>query len=132
MGWWKIISYFRQMNNVTQSKIFYLGAQALSRDKIKSGKFFEIFLLYCWSNYIRSSLALDLNSTSVIRKVPCEKSSNKWVKILKFWRIEMSYVQNKNRGGKVRLLGIATCPNVNDIMDIMCIKCTRSEQVYDF
>jgi hypothetical protein len=37
------------------------------------------------------------------------------VKILKFWRTELSYAQNKNRGEKVRLLGMDTCPSLNDI-----------------
>ena len=29
---------------------------------------------------------------------------------------ELSYAQNKNRGGNVGFLGIDTCPNLNDIM----------------
>ena len=49
-----------------------------------------------------------------------------------FWRTELSYAQNKQRGEKERLLGIDTCPSLNDIMGIRCIKCSRSEQVYDF
>jgi hypothetical protein len=44
----------------------------------------------------------------------------------------LSYAQNKNRGEKMRLLGMDTYPSLNDIMEIMCNKCTRSEQVYDF
>ena len=61
-----------------------------------------------------------------------EKFGNKCVKILKFWRTELSYAQNKNRGKKMRLLGMDTCPSLNDIMEIRCNKCTRSEQRYDF
>jgi hypothetical protein len=61
-----------------------------------------------------------------------EKFGNKCVKILKFWRTELSYAQNKNRGKKMRLLGMDTCPSLNDIMEIRCNKCTRSEQGYDF
>ena len=60
------------------------------------------------------------------------KFGNKCVKILKFWRTELSYAQNKNRGKKMRLLGMDTCPRLNDIMEIRCNKCTRSEQGYDF
>jgi hypothetical protein len=37
-----------------------------------------------------------------------EKFGNKCVKILKFWRTELSYAQNKNRGRKMRLLGMDT------------------------
>ena len=33
---------------------------------------------------------------------------------------------------KMLLLGMDTCPSLNGIMEIRCIKCTRSEQVYDF
>jgi hypothetical protein len=61
-----------------------------------------------------------------------EKIGNKCVKILKFWRTEPSYAQSKNRGKKMRLLGMDTCPSLNDIMEIRCNKCTRSEQGYDF
>jgi hypothetical protein len=60
------------------------------------------------------------------------KCGNKCVKILKFWRTELSYVQNKNRNKKMRLLGMNTCPSLNDIMETRCNKCTRSEQGYDF
>jgi hypothetical protein len=48
------------------------------------------------------------------------------------WRTELLYGQNKNRGEKMGLLGMNTCPSLNDIMDIRCNKCTRSEQGYDF
>ena len=51
---------------------------------------------------------------------------------LKFWRTEISYAQNKNRDKKMRLLGMDTCPSLNDIMKIRCNTCTRSEQGYDF
>jgi hypothetical protein len=61
-----------------------------------------------------------------------EKFGNKCVKILKFWRTELSYAQNKNMGKKIRLLRMDTCPSLNDIMEIRCNKCTRSEQGYDF
>ena len=40
--------------------------------------------------------------------------------------------KTKNRGKKMRLLGMDTCPSLNDIMEIRCNKCTRSEQGYDF
>jgi hypothetical protein len=48
---------------------------------------------------------------------------NTCVKILKFWRTELSYAQNKNRGKMMRLLGMDICPNLNDIMEIRCNKC---------
>ena len=70
--------------------------------------------------------------TSVSRGSLYEKFGNKCVKILKFWRTELSHAQNKNRGKKMRLLGMDTCPSLNDIMEIRCNKCTRSEQGYDF
>ena len=77
-----------------------------------------------------------INFNDRVRKVPkislYEKFGNKCVKILKFWRTELSYAQNKNRGKKMRLLGMDTCPSLNDIMEIKCNKCTRSEQGYDF
>jgi hypothetical protein len=44
--------------------------------------------------------------TSVSRGSLYEKFGNKCVKILKFWRTELSYAQNKNRGKQVRLLGM--------------------------
>jgi hypothetical protein len=37
------------------------------------------------------------------RRVLYEKFGNKCVKILKFWRTELSYAQSKKRGEKVRL-----------------------------
>jgi hypothetical protein len=46
-----------------------------------------------------------------------EKFGNKCVNILKFWRTELSYAQNKNRGN-----GMDTCPSLNDIMEIRCNK----------
>ena len=70
--------------------------------------------------------------TSVSRGFLYEQFGNNCVKILKFWRTELSYAQNKNRGKKMRLLGMDTCPSLNDIMEIRCNKCTRSEQGYDF
>ena len=70
--------------------------------------------------------------TSVSRGSLNEKFGNKCVKILKFWRTELSYAQNKNRSKKMRLLGMDTCPSLNDIMEIRCNKCTRSEVGYDF
>jgi hypothetical protein len=66
----------------------------------------------------------------MLGRVLYEKWSNKWVKILKFWRTELSYAQNKQSGEKERLLGIDTCPSLNDIMEIRCIKCNRSELYY--
>ena len=70
--------------------------------------------------------------TSVNRGSLYEIFGNKCVKILKFWRTELSYAQNKNRNKKMRLLGMDTCPSLNDIMEIRCNTCTRSEQGYDF
>jgi hypothetical protein len=49
-----------------------------------------------------------------------------------FWRTELSYAQNKNRGKMMRLLGMDICPSLNDTLEIRCNKCTRSEQGYDF
>jgi hypothetical protein len=43
--------------------------------------------------------------TSVIRGSLYEKIGNKCMKILKFWRTELSYAQNKNRGKKMLRLG---------------------------
>ena len=79
-----------------------------------------------------SSKLMQLYVTSISRGSLYEKFGNKCVKILKFWRTELSYAQNKNRGKKMRLLGMDTCPSLNDIMEIRCNKCTRSEQGYDF
>jgi hypothetical protein len=59
---------------------------------------------------------------------PIRKFGNKCVKILKFLRTELSYAQNKNRGEKMGLLGMDTCPSLNEIMEIRCNKCTRSER----
>jgi hypothetical protein len=70
--------------------------------------------------------------TSVSRQSLYEIFVNKCVKILKFCRTELLYAQNKNRGKKMRLLRMDTCPSLNDIMEIRCNKCTRSEQGYDF
>jgi hypothetical protein len=35
---------------------------------------------------------------------------------------ELSYAQNKSRVKKMRLLGMDTCPSLNDIMEIRCNK----------
>jgi hypothetical protein len=51
---------------------------------------------------------------------------------LKFWRTDLSHAQNNNRGEVMRLLEMDTYPSLDDIMEIRCNKCTRSEQVYDF
>jgi hypothetical protein len=37
---------------------------------------------------------------------------------VKFGRTDLSYAQNKNRGKKMRRLGMDTCPSLNDIMEI--------------
>jgi hypothetical protein len=58
--------------------------------------------------------------TSVSRGSLYETFGNKCVKILKFWRTELSYAQNKNRGRKKRLLRMDTCPSLTDIIEIMC------------
>jgi hypothetical protein len=47
------------------------------------------------------------------------------MKILKFWRTELSYAQYKNRGKKMRLLEMDACPSLKDIMEIRCNKCTQ-------
>jgi hypothetical protein len=84
-------------------------------------------------NFLTLSLKLmQWYVTSVSRGSLHEKFGNKCVKILKFWRTELSDAQSKNRGKKMRLLGMDTCPSLNDIMEIRCNKCTRSEQGYDF
>jgi hypothetical protein len=57
---------------------------------------------------------------SIQRRVLYEKFGNKCVKILKFWKTELSYAQNKNRSEKMRLLGMDTCSSLNDIMEIRC------------
>ena len=89
--------------------------------------------IYIFETFLTLSLKLmQWYVTSVSRGSLCEKICNKCVKILKFWRTELSYAQNKNRGKKIRLLGMDTCPSLNDIMEIRCNKCTRSEQGYDF
>jgi hypothetical protein len=51
-----------------------------------------------------------------VRKV--KKIGNKCLKNVNFWRTELSYGQSKNRGRKMRLLGIDTCPSLNDVMEI--------------
>ena len=105
---------------VTKSILIRLGKLKIQQ-KFKYGTFLTLSLkLMQW--YV----------TSVIRGSLYEKFGNKCVKILKFWRTELSYSQNKNRGKKMRLLGMDTCPSLNDIMEIRCNKCTRSEQGYDF
>ena len=71
---------------------------------------------------------MQLYITSVSLGSLCEKFGNKCVKFLKLWRTELSYAQNKNSGKKMRLLGMDTCPRLNDIMQVRCNKCTRSEQ----
>jgi hypothetical protein len=40
--------------------------------------------------------------------------------------------KTKTGAKEMRLLGMDTCPSLNDIMEIRCNKCTRSEQGYDF
>jgi hypothetical protein len=65
----------------------------------------------CWILIFGTFLTLSLKLmqwfvTSVCRGSLCEKFGNKCVKILKFWRTELSYAQSKNRGKKIRLLGI--------------------------
>jgi hypothetical protein len=53
---------------------------------------------------------------SIQRRVFYEKFVNNCVKILKFWKTELSYAQNKNRSEKMSLLGMDTCPRLNDTM----------------
>jgi hypothetical protein len=87
----------------------------------------------CFGTFLNLSLKLmQWYVTSVIRGSLYETFGKKCMKILKFWRTELSYAQNKNKGKKMLLLGMDTCPSLNDIMEIRCNKCTRSEQGYDF
>jgi hypothetical protein len=89
--------------------------------------------IYIFGTFLTLSLKLmQWYVTSVSRGSLYEKFGNKCVKILKFCRTELSYAQNKIRGKKMRLLGMDTCPSMNDIMEMRCNKCTRSEQGYDF
>ena len=107
---------------------------------LKDATFFPCFCfvhtiaqLYCFGTFLTLWLKLmQWYITSVIRGSLYENFGNKCVKILKIWRTELSYAQKKNRGKKMRLLGMDTCPSLNDIMEIRCNKCTRSEQGYDF
>ena len=116
-AWFHITNQFSEIK-IKQSRLF----NRLTRkfQKFKYGTFLTLSLkLMQW--YV----------TSVSRGSLYEKFGNKCVKILKFWRTELSYAQNKNRGKKMHLLGMDTCPSLNDIMEIRCNKCTRSEQGYD-
>jgi hypothetical protein len=89
--------------------------------------------IYIFGTFLTLSLKLmQWYVTSVSRGSLYEKFGNKCVKILKFCRTELSYAQNKIRGKKMRILGMDTCPSMNDIMEMRCNKCTRSEQGYDF
>ena len=54
------------------------------------------------------------------------------MKILIFWSTEISHAQSKKKGENARLLGIETCPSLNEIMEIRCIKRTQSKQLYVF
>ena len=91
----------------------------------------KIYILIFRTFLTLSLKLMQLYVTSVSRGSLYEKFGNKCVKILQFWRTELSYAQSKNKGKKMRLLGMYTCPNLNDIMEITCNKCTRSEQGYD-
>jgi hypothetical protein len=51
------------------------------------------------------------------------------IKFLYFFIISSLF---QNRGKKMHLLGMDTCPSLNNIMEIRCNKCTRREQGYDF
>jgi hypothetical protein len=91
------------------------------RPKIISGEILGTSLTLSLKQCIRNSVIVTgplivylLPST----KATNEKFGNKCVKILKLWRSELSYAQNKNRGEKMRLLGMDTCPRLNDIMEI--------------
>jgi hypothetical protein len=54
------------------------------------------------------------------------------VKILKFWKTELSYAENKNRGKKMHLLGMDTCPSLNDVMEIRLSDCFAMYQWCEF
>jgi hypothetical protein len=94
----------------------------------QNDKCLELFWPYRWSN----AFGIQWYITSVTEGVLYEIFGNKCSKILKFWRTELSYAQNKNGGEEMRLLGMDTYPSLNDITEIRCNKCTRSEQGYDF
>jgi hypothetical protein len=121
-------SFFRPGNHLSAIFVFLL----LSISKVK---YFLNCLdtIYIFGTFLTLSLKLmQWYVTSVSPGSLYEKFGNKCVKILKFWRTELSYAQNKNRGKMMRLLGMDTCPSLNDIMEIRCNKYTRSEQGYDF
>ena len=95
----------------------------------------KIINVWNFSDSIVEVMHSEFSGTSLVfrhQRVLYEKFGNKCVKILKFWRTELSHAQNKNRAEKMGLLGMDTCPSLNDIMEIRCNKCTRSEQRYDF
>ena len=67
----------------------------------------EKFQIFFW-NF--SDSIVEVNAVLrhfVIRGSLYEKFGNKCVKILKFWRTELSYAQNKNKGRKMRFLGMS-------------------------
>jgi hypothetical protein len=72
--------------------------------------YFNLFVSIFIQSYVNiklNVLSLKLMQwyvTSVIRGSLYEKFGNKCMKILKFWRTELSYAQNKNRGKKMLLL----------------------------
>ena len=105
----------------------------LRRDIVMLPSVHPAFLPFTFGTFLTVSLKLmQWYVISVIHGSLYKKFGNKCVKILKFWRTELSYAQNKNRGKKMRLLGRDICPSLNDIMEIRYNKCTRSEQGYDF
>jgi hypothetical protein len=60
------------------------------------------FIIEIFGTFLTLSLKLmQWYVTSIIRRCLYEKFGNKCVKILTFWRTELSYAQNKNRGKKM-------------------------------
>jgi hypothetical protein len=114
----KYLIKFVVIINRRWEKLIYLwtGSFFFSWSWFQNNKCLELFWPYRWSNAFGHFRQ---------RRVLYEKFGNKCVKILKFWKTDLSYAQNKNRSEKMRLLGMDTCPSLNDIMEIRCNKRAR-------
>jgi hypothetical protein len=95
-----------------------------SRYKVNGPVTTTEFRMHCFNDRVRE--VPKISPDIILERY--ETFGKKCMKILKFWRTELLYAQNK----KMLLLGMDTCPSLNDIMEIRCNKCTRSEQGYDF
>ena len=73
-----------------------------------------------------------INFNDTVRKVPKVNGRKAGRTVALLYPFATSNEQYKNGGKKMRLLGMDTYPSLNDIMEIRCNKCTRSEQGYDF